>query len=194
MNNKSKLALAACAVGFSAAAAAAPEVDVFSPQGEAKGVRQVAVRFTEAMVAFGDPRLPDPFDVKCEGDAAKLKGTGRWADARNWAYDFEADLPAGQKCTFTLKQGGRQFQFHTGGPAVMTSLPREGDERIDDEQWFLLAFDAPVDGRASSATAGARRAASTRRSRSSSSRRARRRSSSRRTRSAPSTSTTSTSR
>src|SRR5438105_517709 len=145
MNNKSKLALAACAVGFSAAAAAAPEVDVFSPQGEAKGVRQVAVRFTEAMVAFGDPRLPDPFDVKCEGDAAKLKGTGRWADARNWAYDFEADLPAGQKCTFTLKQGGRQFQFHTGGPAVMTSLPREGDERIDDEQWFLLAFDAPVD-------------------------------------------------
>jgi len=158
MNNNTN-ALAACALAAfalaSSGANAAAEVDVFSPQGEAKGVRQVAVRFTEPMVAFGDPRLPDPFDVTCEGDAAK-KGRGRWADARNWAYDFEADLPAGQKCSFTLRPGlksaageplagEREFGFHTGGPAVMTSLPREGEEWIDGEQWFLLAFDAPLD-------------------------------------------------
>lgn len=153
---KMKAAAAAWALAATGVALAAPQVEVFTPQGEAKGVRQVAVRFTEPMVAFGDPRLPDPFEVKCEGDAAKLKGAGRWADPRNWAYDFAADLPAGQKCRFTLKAGlesaageplggEREFGFHTGGPAVKASLPREGNEQIDDEQWFLLAFDAPVD-------------------------------------------------
>jgi len=146
--------LLACA--FAGFAAAAPQVDVFTPRGEAKGVRQVAVRFSEPMVAFGDLRLADPFAVRCEGDGARLKGRGRWADTRNWAYDFESDLPAGQRCTFTLKPelksvsgaalaGEREFSFHTGGPAVMVSLPSEGHSAIDDEQWFLLAFDAPLD-------------------------------------------------
>ena len=149
------LVMIACAV-TTATASAAPQVEVFTPQGQAKGVRQVAVRFSEAMVAFGDPRLPDPFAVSCEGDAARLKGQGRWADPKNWAYDFAADLPAGQRCRFTLKpelksaggpvvEGQREFSFHTGGPAVMTSLPREGEETIDEEQAFLLALDAPVD-------------------------------------------------
>ncbi len=52
---------------------AAPQVDAFSPQGQAKGVRQAAARFTEPMVAFGDPRLADPFEVRCEGDETRLK-------------------------------------------------------------------------------------------------------------------------
>lgn len=140
----------------SLAARGAPQVEVFSPQGELKGVRQVAVRFTEPMVAFGDPRLADPFELRCEGDAARLKGRGRWADARNWAWDFDADLPAGLRCRFVVKAGlksvageavggKREFAFHTGGPAVVHSLPREGEGEIDDEQWFLLGFDAAVD-------------------------------------------------
>src|SRR5436190_803627 len=87
------------------AAAAEPRVDLFSPQGEAKAVRQARARFSEPMVAFGDPRLADPFTVKCAGDAAVHKGKGRWVDARNWAWDFEADLPAGQRCTFSLVAG-----------------------------------------------------------------------------------------
>src|SRR5258706_7029804 len=145
--------LLACA--FAGLAAAAPQVDVFTPRGEAKGVRQVAVRFSEPMVAFGDLRLADPFAVRCEGDGARLKGRGRWADTRNWAYDFEADLPAGQRCTFTLKPelksvsgaaltGEREFSFHTGGPAVMGSPPAAGHSADDDEQWFPLAFDRPL--------------------------------------------------
>src|SRR5690349_15608514 len=77
-------------------------IDLFTPQGQAKAVRQVAVRFTEPMVAFGDPRVPDPFNVACEGDASRLKGRGRWADTKNWIYDFENDLPAGQRCRFAL--------------------------------------------------------------------------------------------
>src|SRR4051812_8284221 len=132
-------------------------IDVFTPQGQAKAVRQVAVRFTDPMVAFGDPRLPDPFTVTCEGDAKRLKGRGRWADTKNWIYDFENDLPAGQRCRFVLKtdiksaagqpvQGQREYAFNTGGPAVIMSLPREGEEVVDEEQVFLLALDAPVEG------------------------------------------------
>src|SRR5688572_33080902 len=111
---------------------AAAQVQLFSPQGEAKNVRQVTARFSEPMVAFGDPRLADPFTVQCDGDPARLKGRGRWADARNWIYDFEADLPGGQRCKFALKadakalsgqpiEGKREFSFHTGGPAIVAS-------------------------------------------------------------------------
>ena len=149
--------LAAIALAAAAAAVcAAPRVDVFTPQGKGKGVRQVTARFSEAMVALGDPRLPDPFRVQCDGNPESLKGRGRWADTRNWAYDFDSDLPAGQRCRFTLEaelrsvegqavEGLREFSFHTGGPAVMVSLPREGSERVDEEQVFLLALDAPWD-------------------------------------------------
>ncbi len=150
--------LLAIVTGMLAAGAAwsAPQVEVFTPQGQAKSVRQVAVRFSEPMVAFGDPRLADPFTVKCDGEPERLKGRGRWADQKNWIYDFEADLPAGQRCQFTIKSdlrsasgqpvGGQgEFRFHTGGPAVITSLPREGSEYVDEEQNFLFALDVPVD-------------------------------------------------
>ncbi len=152
----------ACALVFlagvitTALSTAAPQVQVFNPRGEVKGVRQVLARFSEPMVAFGDPRLTDPFTVQCDGDAERTKGRGRWADSRNWVYDFEADLPAGIRCKFGLKadvkavsgqavEGGREFEFNTGGPAVMRSLPREDDESIDEEQIFVLALDAPID-------------------------------------------------
>ena len=52
------------------------------------------------MVALGDPRLADPFDIDCAA-----KGHGRWADERNWIYDFDDDLPAGVRCTFKLRNG-----------------------------------------------------------------------------------------
>ena len=43
-----------------------PRVEIFSPQGAVKGVRQVSVRFSEQMVPFGDPRgLIEPFDINC---------------------------------------------------------------------------------------------------------------------------------
>jgi alpha-2-macroglobulin len=138
------------------AAWADPKVDVFTPQGESKGVRQVAVRFGEPMVEFGDPRVAEPFTWRCEGDPAAHKGRGRWADATNWIFDFEADLPSGQRCTFTARPdlktaagqpitGTRTFSFNTGGPTVMTAQPREGHSAIDEEQTFILAFDGPVD-------------------------------------------------
>jgi hypothetical protein len=40
-----------------------PQVNQFIPQGTVKRIRQASARFSEAMVAFGDPRSPvAPFD------------------------------------------------------------------------------------------------------------------------------------
>lgn len=128
----------------------APRVEFFSPQGTVKSVRQATARFSEAMVALGDPRLPAPFEMDCPE-----KGAGRWADTRHWVYDFDRDLPAGVVCRFSLKpdlrslagkplSGKTQFAFDTGGPAIRASLPEEGDTRIDERQAFVLALDAPA--------------------------------------------------
>jgi len=124
------------------------QVSMFSPQGTVKGVRQVRAKFSDPMVAFGDPAGPVPFDLNCPE-----KGTARWADERNWIYDFDRDLPAGVRCEFVLKDGlkslsGREitgqkrFAFTTGGPAIVTSKPEEGGMQIDEDQFFLLELDA----------------------------------------------------
>ena len=136
-------------LALAATVALAQPVELFSPQGEVKGVRQVTARFAKPMVAFGDPRLPDPFEIDCAE-----KGSGRWADTRNWVYDFTRDLPAGVRCTFALKSdlkaadgsavpAGQRFAFTTGGPRIVRSLPWEGS-RIDENQVFILGLDAPA--------------------------------------------------
>lgn len=125
-------------------------VELFSPSGSIKQVRQVTARFTTAMVALGDPRLPDPFTIDCAAP-----GKGRWADTRNWIYDFDEDLPAGIRCTFSLLPelravngdaiaGERTFTFDTGGPSIVASIPYESWTRLDEEQIFLLKLDAPA--------------------------------------------------
>jgi hypothetical protein len=129
-----------------------PRVEEFFPQGTVKNIRQVRAHFSEPMVLFGDPRdLAEPFAVSCPE-----KGTPRWADPRNWVYDFEKDLPAGIRCEFTLKAGlktlsgkeiteAKTFAFSTGGPAVRDSIPNQGNENIDEEQVFILRLDAEPD-------------------------------------------------
>ena len=142
-----KVGVSLCAAWMSTLCA--QPVEFFSPQGEVKGVRQATARFAMAMVPFGDPRELDPFDVDCVE-----KGKGRWADSKNWVYDFDRDLPAGVRCGFTLKsgvaaldgktlEGGQRFAFTTGGPAVIRSLPYEGSS-IDENQIFVLGLDAPA--------------------------------------------------
>jgi uncharacterized protein YfaS (alpha-2-macroglobulin family) len=128
----------------------AAEIEFFSPQGEVKKVRQVVARFNDQMMAFGDPREVAPFDVSCPAP-----GHSRWADGKNWIYDFDEDLPAGVSCTFILKNslvsvngkklaGGEHFQFNTGGPAILRSEPYDGSYGIDEDQVFILGLDAPV--------------------------------------------------
>src|ERR1700677_143890 len=87
------LAFAAMAAG-PAIAAGLPMVRKFSPRGTVKGIRQVAVRFSQPMVPLGDPRASvTPFDIDCAP-----KGSARWIDSFNWSYDFASDLPAGIRC------------------------------------------------------------------------------------------------
>ena len=138
---------------FAGAASAAERANVsaFSPQGTVKKVRQARAAFSEAMVPFGDPgAAADPFIVECSEE-----GEGRWADPRNWVYDFKRDLPAGVRCVFRLKPGlrslagkalgPREFGFSTGGPAIVMSLPYEGNRGISEDQIFVLKLDAAPD-------------------------------------------------
>jgi uncharacterized protein YfaS (alpha-2-macroglobulin family) len=141
--------LSVCATTASAAPAAGPRVIQFTPQGTVKKVRQVTARFSDPMVPLGDPRpARDPFELECAE-----KGTARWVDSRNWAYDFTHDLPGGVRCTFRLRAGlktlrgkgvggTRSFTFSTGGPAVLRSEPFAGTNSIAEDQAFVVSLDA----------------------------------------------------
>jgi alpha-2-macroglobulin len=130
-----------------APAAAALTVEQFSPQGTVKQIRQVTARFSAPMVPFGDLRdVAAPFAIDCAEP-----GTARWVDSRTWAYDFSRDLPAGVRCTFTLRDGVRglggepvggraHFELSSGGPAIEASQPGEGSDRIEEEQAFVLSL------------------------------------------------------
>ncbi len=131
-----------------AAAAQAVTVERFTPEGVVKPVRQATVLFSAPMVPFGDLRdVAPPFTVECP-----VPGKGRWVDARTWAYDFDRDLPGGLRCVFTARPdlashageaftGETQFALSTGGPAIATSVPSDGTERIDEQQAFVLSLD-----------------------------------------------------
>ena len=111
-----------------AAAAQAASVTAMTPRGEVAQVRQITLRFDEAVVPFGDLRQPDPARLACDGPA--VTGSGRWANDRVWLYDFSAALPPGTRCTLKLEpdwkplkgavSGASEFAFSTGGPAVTT--------------------------------------------------------------------------
>ncbi len=135
-----------------------------SPQGEVAQVRQVTVRFSEAVVAFGDPRLPDPFAVACAGVVPP--GAGRWASDRVWLYDFREPFGPGTRCTARLRSdwkptakagppgtaasaaaatltGPTEFSFSTGGPAIVAMQPGDGSE-IEEDQHFLIRLNGPA--------------------------------------------------
>ena len=125
-------------------------IESFSPLGITKGVRQVTARFSEPMTTFGDPRNESPFDINCPE-----KGSGRWADVKNWVFDFDHDLPAGVTCSFKLREGlkalagtavvgERLFSFSTGGPAIVGSRPADG-KTVNEDQIFILVLDGEAD-------------------------------------------------
>jgi hypothetical protein len=150
-------ALAAAAIALALAALTAPPAGAatvrrVTPQGEtAQPVRQVGVTFAQPEVAFGDPRLPDPFVLACR--KARVQGTGRWADARTWLYDFSRPLPPGTVCTLKANAGWKpltgplagpaEYTFSTGGPAVVAVQPAEG-ATIEEDQHFVLRLSGPA--------------------------------------------------
>ena len=129
----------------------AAQVVRFSPEGEVARVRQVAIRFDEAMVPLGDLQASPPATVSCNGSA--ITGQARWIDAKNWAFDFARDLPPGVKCTVRMVAGLKseagkaytgkpEYRFETGGPTVVSARPGGGE--IEEDQVFALRFNGPA--------------------------------------------------
>ncbi|MDD0838457.1 MG2 domain-containing protein [Curvibacter sp. HBC61] len=133
--------------------AQALQVSRVSPQGEVAEVRQVRLQFDGAAVPEGQPQAPAPVSVSCQ-DPRAARGSGRWLSAREWVFDFDQDLPPGQACTvqslpgYKSPQGGElaapvNVRFNTGGPFVQNVFPST-DERIDEDQFFLLQLNGPA--------------------------------------------------
>ncbi|MEI8325255.1 MAG: MG2 domain-containing protein, partial [Betaproteobacteria bacterium] len=132
---------------FAMAGAQAFVVTSLSPQAEVARIRQLVVKFDEAVVNFGDPKAVAPLSLQCS-DAQASQGNGRWISEREWAYEFADDLPPGVSCSVQLRSGlksvkganlagSSSYQFNTGGPFVQNILPYNGS-RIDEEQYFTL--------------------------------------------------------
>lgn len=142
-----------------AVAAANISIDTFAPQGASKNIRQVKAHFNAPASILGNPQAAAPFDIQCNEP-----GSGRWLDSQNWVYDFERELPGGVSCRFSASSSFRSpsgtglnpasFSFNSGGPMLLESRPDgsidvssgEGAmaSLVDEEQVFLLRFDAPL--------------------------------------------------
>ena len=130
----------------------AARITSVSPQGKVTQVRQVVVKFDEAMIAFGSAAAPAPAQVHCN-DAAASSGQARWIDDKTWTWDSAADLPPGVSCTVDLNDGLKSFAghaitgphryaFETGGPFVQEIRPDSGE--IEEDQAFVLTLNGPA--------------------------------------------------
>lgn len=128
-----------------------PPVDSFSPQGEVRGVQQVAISFGQDMVALGQADTSAPVQLDC---SPVMDVSRRWLDARRWVTEFKSGLPVGSRCTARLHSGLRSFSggvvaasepwlFSTGGPKVVWQHPRQGSP-LSEQQVFLLSADVPL--------------------------------------------------
>jgi hypothetical protein len=145
------LALAA-PFAFFAPLAHAARVTALSPQGEVAQVQQVQMRFSDAVVAMGDPRLPAPFVLACNGSTPA--GNSNWDDDRNWTLYLREPIAAGSRCTLKANpafkpldgalQGPTEFGFSTGAPVVLSAQPYPGAS-IEEDQHFLLRLNGAPD-------------------------------------------------
>jgi hypothetical protein len=139
-------------VALVAPSAQAARVTALSPQGEVGQVQQVQVRFSDAVVTMGDPRLPAPFVLACNGSTPL--GNSGWQDDRNWAYYLREPIAAGSRCTLKPNpafkpldgalQGPTEFAFSTGAPVVLSAQPYPGAS-IEEDQHFLLRLNGAPD-------------------------------------------------
>lgn len=141
--------LAAAATGDSA-----PQVVLATPGSAAAGdaaINRFTLRFSEDMVALGDPRAAAPATHDCP-----VPGKGRWADTRTWVIEFDRALPAGIACDVTLAArlntargaeiiGKRDFPIDTGGPSARAVLVGGSYAGIEEDQVFLIATNVAAD-------------------------------------------------
>lgn len=124
----------------------------FSPLGQVAKVESVKLRFDKPVIAFGDGQAAAPVDITCNDPA--VVGHGRWLDGSRWTYEFTKNPGPGVSCQVSLAPsfqaldkaaitGPTTFSFQTGGPSI--DWIRPGFTTIDEDQAFVLAFNAPVD-------------------------------------------------
>lgn len=128
-----------------------PQVEMATPGIGDGAIERFTVRFTQPMVALGDPRAASPFDVKCPID-----GEGRWVDQTTFVHEFKSPLPGGVTCTFTFKDklkslagyavaGQSTFTVDSGGPIARAVLPGAYGDAIEEDQVFVVAANMGVD-------------------------------------------------
>ncbi|AOH86528.1 alpha-2-macroglobulin [Sphingomonas panacis] len=127
-----------------------PQVVLATPGIGDGAIERFTTRFSQPMVALGDPRAASPYDVKCD-----VSGTGRWVDPQTYVYEFVSGLPGGTTCSFTIHDklksvsgyevtGQRVFKVDAGGPVARAVLPAQYDGEIEEDQTFLVAANLPA--------------------------------------------------
>jgi len=149
-------ALSGALLALATGSANAVAIVAATPRGEVAQVQQVVLKFSEAVVAFGDPRLTDPATVTCQGGSAA--GAGRWSSDRVWLFDLREPLGPGARCEVAVRSdwkpapaasagasaavatltGASRFSFSTGGPAVLAIEPRAEGSIVEEDQHFVL--------------------------------------------------------
>ena len=127
-----------------------PHITVATPGVGNGSIERFTARFSQPMVALGDPRAPSPFDVTCT-----VNGQGRWADQQTFVWEFANPLPGGTKCEFKVKAGTKSvsgyalndsntYTVDAGGPMAKAILPGENSDEIEEGQVFLVAANLPA--------------------------------------------------
>ena len=122
-----------------------------SPQGEARDVRQVVVRFDADMVSLGQSDGAEPASVQCTPQTPE--GRARWIGPRAWAFEFERDVRGGTRCNVVFKTPLKTLagealsqpqpaSFVAGPYGFFASVPGEGSE-VAPDQVFLLRHHDP---------------------------------------------------
>jgi uncharacterized protein YfaS (alpha-2-macroglobulin family) len=116
---------------FSGGFVLAGEIVSVSPTGSVKQVQQVVIRFSNDMVAMGDPRSKsDPLSMKCNQSTNRVETDGfgagnsvvaakkavaipsyttRWVDSKTWSLDFAKPLASGMICRLTIAKAAKDL-------------------------------------------------------------------------------------
>ncbi|MBB6124448.1 alpha-2-macroglobulin family protein [Sphingobium subterraneum] len=143
-------------VPFAAVSSSSPQVTLALAGGSgwrSATINRFTLRFSDPMVALGDPRATPAAASDCP-----VPADGRWVDQQTFVLDFKQPLPGGISCTVKLRDGlttlrgvriagTGQFPIDTGGPSVRAVLAPGMDGDIDEDQIFLVATNVPADPR-----------------------------------------------
>jgi hypothetical protein len=131
-------------------AAHAAWVQQFTPQELVDQQTRATAVFSTDMTALGRADAPAPFKIVCGG----VKGSGRWADTRTWAWQLERPLQPGERCQFELRpglkaangesvSGQNRYRFFAPGPWPRAIQPSPGSG-IEEDQAFVITPAGPV--------------------------------------------------